>query len=706
MIIIPVIFFLFSSDKVVNVHTTKIAPQIDGVIEDLWLQGDSAYDFVQYEPYEMTDPEQPTTVYVLQDNDNLYIAFRCYAPIHKPIACYTKDEDNVRVGIDPFGSKTTGYYFLVFGSEIPYDGWVMDDGREWDDSWEGIWYRRVSVSESKMEVEIKIPFKSIRYKKGLDEWGIQFMRYTAATRETDFWTEITHAQGELVSQWGTLKGINPQATGHYFELYPEAYVRVDQNWYVDIDDSTDIKPSASLNLKWDVTPQTTVNATVYPDFAQIESDPFTLNLSRYPTYLDERRPFFIEGTDIFRMSGFGGWGFFEDLELFYSRKIGRSLNGEAIPIIGGLKATHNSQDWNIGLLGAYTGQHEENDSIIEPDRGFGVFRLKRSVIKGTDIGMLFSGTMADDDNYNYALGIDGVLRRGANQLIFQGAMSDKNSLRDFAFTSGFYMLLDNWRLFGSAGIVGDSFDVSDVGFVPWAGIQQYIFGTGPVMSLPQGFLRQFATHIGAAAYKEPGATDYSYEGFIEIMPDYRNRWGNYISLNYGKAYEADTSYTSRSFNLSTWGNLFGQVISFGCWYGYTYNYPRAFPAYQGSNWFTLSYSILPSWSTGVFLNHWIEWDTTNTIISMVSRLRPNFFFRFTADMSLSLFSEFVTLTPRSDLNDSELYSIRPGLLYGWHFRPKSWIYIALNDYRAQDTAGDLQHQYLIGAVKVKYLFYF
>ncbi|MBN2621434.1 carbohydrate binding family 9 domain-containing protein [candidate division WOR-3 bacterium] len=706
MSILGVVLLLISSSKVINVYPTDIAPQIDGMIEDLWLQADSAYDFIQYEPYENTDPQQPTAVYVLQDDDNLYIAFRCYADTHAPIACFTKDEDNVRVSIDPFGSKNTGYYFLVFASNLIWDGWVLDDGREWDDSWEGIWYRAIGVHDDLLEVEIKIPFKSIRYKKGLDEWGIQFMRYTAKTRETDYWTGVNHAEGELVSQWGTLKGINPKSTGHYFELYPEGYVRVDEHWYYDDTDSINIKPSASLNLKWDVTPQTTVNATAYPDFAQIESDPFTLNLSRYPTYLNERRPFFIEGTDIFHMSGFGGWGFFEDLELFYSRRIGRSLNGEAIPIIGGLKVTHNSQDWNLGLLGAYTGQHEEHDSVIEPDRGFGVFRLKRSIIQGSDIGLLFSGTMAEKDNYNYAIGIDGAMRKGANQLLVQGAMSDRNEMRDFAFTSGFHVLMNKWRVFGSAAAVGDSFDVNDVGFVPWAGAQQYMLFTGPVLSFPHGFLRQCSAHLGGHLTKEPGAVDYSYAGSVEIIPEYRNRWGNDISFNFGKAYEADTSYTSRSFNLSTWGNLFGQIINFGCWYGYTYNYARGYPAYQGSNWFTLSYSILPSWSTGVFINHWIEWDTTNTIISMMSRVRPNFFFRFTANMSLSLFSEFVTLTPESDFNETELYSIRPGLLYTWNFRPKSWIYIALNDYRAQDATGDLQHQYMIGAVKVKYLLYF
>ena len=113
MSVLGVILLLISNSKAVNVRTTEIAPHIDGIIEDIWLQADSAYDFIQYEPYENAEPEQPTAVYVLQDNDNLYIAFRCYAEVHAPIACFTKDEDHVRVGIDPLGNKTTGYYFIV-----------------------------------------------------------------------------------------------------------------------------------------------------------------------------------------------------------------------------------------------------------------------------------------------------------------------------------------------------------------------------------------------------------------------------------------------------------------------------------------------------------------------------------------------------------------------------------------------------------------
>ena len=140
--IVLVLLLAFNTDrKSVEVRNTEIAPVIDGYIEETWQQADSAYDFVQFIPYEKTTPSEKTTVYVLQDADNLYIAFRCYADSIKPIACLTADEDDIRMGIDSFDSRNTAYFFQVYASGIYNDGWVLDDGRSYDGSWEGVWYR-------------------------------------------------------------------------------------------------------------------------------------------------------------------------------------------------------------------------------------------------------------------------------------------------------------------------------------------------------------------------------------------------------------------------------------------------------------------------------------------------------------------------------------------------------------------------------------
>jgi hypothetical protein len=702
------LFFLLlfgvNNDKVVEVRFTEIAPRIDGVIEEVWGQADSVYDFIQFEPYEKTEPTERTTVYVLQDKENLYLAFRCYAEKHPPTACLTADEDDIRIAIDAFGSKTTAYYFLVYASGIKNDGWVLDDGRSFDDSWEGVWYRAVKLYEDRFEVEVKIPFKSIRYKKGLGEWGILFGRYIAHNRETDLWNEFSQKEGVLISKYGSLKGMNPKVTGYYFELYPEGYIRYDRDW---VKDTTKIKPSISLNFKWDVTPQATLNATVYPDFAQIESDEFTLNLSRYPTYLDERRPFFLEGKDIFRMSDFGDWGFFDPLEIFYSRRIGKSVNDDAVPIIGGLKFTTKSRDWNVGALGAYTDECVDTlHGIDEPNRWFGVLRAKRSVFENSDIGMLFSGTMVDNDNYNYVVGLDGVYRRGADQFVVQGAISDKNERRGWAFNAGYFGYIKNFIMFASAQAIHDSFDVSDVGYVPWAGRKKLSIMSGPYKEFQKGFLRNYWIAPGIRIIQEPGNTNWSIIGKTEINAHFRNNWGFDFNIGVGRYYEADTNYLYRNINLSVWGRLFGNHLNFGCDYSYMYNYQRGFLAYQGYNWLSYTYSIIPQLSISLASNLWIECDTHNTIIAIWPMLRPRMDIRFNADMSLTIFNEIVTQTPGTNFGELDLLSNRFGLLFSWNFKPKSWLYIALNDHQMHGEDGRLQPLYRIGAIKAKYLIYF
>ena len=722
MIALVAVFLLSADRPSVEVRFADTAPVIDGVIEATWLEADSAYDFVQFMPYEKSPPGEKTTVYVLQDAENLYVAFRCYADSIKPIACLTADEDDIRIAIDTFGSKNTAYFFQVYASGIYNDGWVLDDGRTFDGSWEGVWYRALKIYDDRWEVEVKIPFKSIRYKKGLGQWGLALARRMARNREISTWGEFTQKEDVQVSKYGYLRGIDPQAKGYYFELYPEAYVRIDRNYYYDnalslSTDTTDVKPSMSLNLKWDVTPQTTVNATVLPDFAQIESDPFSLNLSQYPTYLDERRPFFLEGKDIFRMSDFGDMNFFEPLEIFYSRRIGKSINGDAIPILGGLKITNKSQDWNLGMLGAYTGSYLDTTTyyIDEPERWFGAVRARRSVFDNSDIGVLFSGTAVDAETRNCALGIDGVYRSGPNQFIVQAAASSmKDSLQDkygLAFDAGYFGFVKNFITIAMARVIQDSFDVSHIGFVPWTGTKRFMLGTGPYVECPRGPVRRFFVAPGITVLQEPFTTDWSYLGMTEVNFSFRNDWGLDFSVNAGPYNEApypglDTNYFRRELHLSVWGNFLANHFEAGCSYEYGWNYLRGLLAYQGTNRVSYNYSIIPQVSAGLGIWHWIEWDDQNEIIYTWPMFRPNVNVRFNSDITLNIFDEIVTQTPGTDFGALEMLQNRIGALFSWNFRPKSWIYIAVNDFRDQDVSGNLQPRYQIAAIKAKYLIYF
>ncbi|MGQ9818288.1 MAG: DUF5916 domain-containing protein, partial [bacterium] len=651
-------------------------------IEEVWQNADSAYDFIQCLPYEKTEPTEKTTAYVLQDENNLYVAFRCKTENSKPVNQMSENDDAVVLYLDPFGSKTTAYSFVVHISGIYSDGMIFDDGRTKDDSWDGVWDYGVKVYDDRYEVEMKIPFKSIRYKKGLSEWGINFKRYISAIQEHDYWTEVSQVEGMLVSKFGTLKNINPQAKGYYFEVYPEGFVRRDRDTV-----ETETKFSGSLNLKWDITPQTTLNGTAFPDFAQIESDPFTLNLTRYETYLSERRPFFLEGTDIFRMSGFGGMGFFQPLRIFYSRRIGKSINNEVVPIIGGLKLTSKSERWSYGIFGAYTDEIKHEDTLIEPARGFGVMRAKMGILRNSDIGMLFSGSAVNSDTYNYAIGLDGAYRSGPNQFIAQGAFSDKDNKRGWAFNAGYMGFVKKFLTMGSVQIISDSFDVKDIGYVPWVGMKKFLLFSGPFWNYPKGALRNLWIGLGGGFVQEPGDTNWSKIGYVCFNPNFRNNWGGNLEVSAGPYYEADINYLQRNASLSIWGNGPSYNIWAGSSISYSYNYTRNFLAYQASTWYGFYWTIVPRVSVELNANSWIELDTTNTIITIWPMATPRIYFTITPTMEFSLFNEFVFTTPGTDLGKTDFLSNRFGFLFSYNFKPKSWLYIALNDYRRNDGNG-------------------
>jgi hypothetical protein len=411
------------------------------------------------------------------------------------------------------------------------------------------------------------------------------------------------------------------------------------------------------------------------------------------------------------MADFGDFGFFDPLEIFYSRRIGKSVDDDAVPILSGVKLTNKTKDWDFGILGSYTDEYEyPYTDLVEPNRWFGVARARKAVLENSNIGMLFSGMMVDRDDYNYAFGLDGAYRKGANQFVVQGAVSTRqDSIHDkfgWAFNAGYFGFIKSFITFASARVIQDSFDVTHVGFVPWAGEKRFLLMTGPYREYRTGAIRNFFVAPGIIATQEPGDSNWSITGLAELNTQFRNNWGLDFSIGAGPYYEADTHYTYRSLNLSVWGNLWGNHIDFGVNYNYEYNYMRGFPAYQGTNRFSYSYSIIPELSLGLSIYYWIEWNPDNEIIYTWPMFRPRVDIRFNADMSLSIFDEIVTQTPGTDFGELELQWNRVGVLYSWNFMPKSWLYLALNDHRVQDATGTLQPLYQGGAIKAKYLFYF
>ena len=711
MIALMLSLFLLGEKSVELRYTTK-APHIDGIIEDVWQQADSAYDFIQYQPSDRVPTSEPTIVYFLADDENLYVAFRCYTPGRAPIASFKGLEDHVWLYLDTFNSKSMAYMFAVCLSGHYDDGLLLEDGRVQDVSWDYVWFFGTKKYEDRYDIEVKIPFKSIRYEKGLDEWGLQIRRWHIIDYAVTHWTEVFQQDGMQVSNFGTLRNVHPKSKGYYVELYPEGFFRYDRKG-----DSTDYTPSLSFNFKWDPSSQTTINGTINPDFAQIESDPYSFNLSRYPVRLEERRPFFVEGLDVFRISNLGG-GFFDPLDIFYSRRVGEPLPSPwlgSTPILGGLKLINKGKDWNFGALGAYTGEFNDTilgDTLNIPNRGFAVARVNRAILDNSDIGMMFSGTATSREDYNLAVGCDAAYRAGPSQLVLQSAISDKNTQRGYAVSSGGIYRSSNFIAVGRFVSVDDSFDVGDMGYVPWQGATDFYFAAGPARYPETGPLLRFYLEPGFVLTKYPESDQWSKFLSFFVEPRFRNLWGFNIYAYAGDMYEADTNYFSRSIETSVWSGLRKYMnLNFGFNYSHRYNYYRSslygekWIANQLWLWHWMSFVPISQLSLITYGDFVMEWDPLGQLHAITPIWTPRIEYQINADMDISIYSEFVFETEEGRLSTAEVYSNRIGLLFSWNFLPKSWLYVAFNNLRRNEGNG-LQLAERIAALKVKYLFYF
>lgn len=691
-----------NNQKSIEIRFTETAPRIDGQIEEIWNQADSVSDFIQSYPDEATEPTERTVVYVLQDNNNLYVAFRCYAAKHKPVAQLWGNEEAVTLHIDPMDSKAMGYFFNVSGSGLFFDGMTLDNGADWDWSWDGVWFNGVRLYDDRWEVEMSIPFKTLRYKKEAKEWGINFERSIAHNQENDQWIEIKEKEGGFqISNFGRLTGINPQAHGYYFELFPEGFLRLDQI----PGENARVKPRASMNLKWDITRQTTLNATVLPDFAQIEADPYQFNLSRYELWLPERRPFFTEGSEIFRMRGLGDSPFVP-LNLFYSRRIGKAIGQEPVPILSGLKLTSRSKNWSFGALGAYTDQlTDTTDSILEPRRSFAVLSGKRQLSNITDLGLLFAGTMANSDDYNYTIGGDWGLCTGPHRSTIQAAFSDYCGTLGWALNSGYNGMIGNFATYGSVNVISDSFSVQDIGYVPWTGQKSFQIGSGPYFTWRGKPVRSLMVVPGLLLHQEPGSESYSYTGYLFNELHFRTGMGGNLEFDIGKTFEADTFYLGRYLNLSFWGSGLKYNFGLGGSYNYSFNYLRGFLANNFSDWFNYTYYYATRVALMINGNNYWECDPSGKFIWVTSILRPKIDFRISARLSFNVYDELVFVTPETKFGKTEFATNRIGFLFSWNFKPKSWLFIAFNNY-SEDDGNKLSLINRVGAIKIRYLIYF
>ena len=419
-------------------------PVIDGRGDDeVWRLAPAITAFRQFRPVEDGEPSFATETKVAYDARNFYVFIRMFDPhpdsILKLLA--RRDirtaSDQIKIIIDSYHDRRTGYEFAVNPAGVKRDYAVYDDGNE-DDAWDGVWEAATQVDSLGWTAEFRIPLSQMRYAPGpTNTFGFGVWRDIDRYTERESWPLYRVTRPGLMSQLGEVTGLDGLATPRRIEVTP---YMVTKNVPLDPGFDRQQKIDAGADIKYGLTSNITIDATVNPDFGQVEADPSVLNLGPFETFYQERRPFFIEGTGIFQFGincsvvNCSGEG------LFYSRRV-----GGASRILGAAKVTGRlPSGLTLGVVDAVTNNSTNGlGQTLQPTTNYGGLRLTQDFRKGeSGIGVMLTAVNRSVDQWT-----EDLLRKSA----YVGAFNFRHRFR-----GGRYQLtgsLDFSRVAGTPAVI-------------------------------------------------------------------------------------------------------------------------------------------------------------------------------------------------------------------------------------------------------------
>jgi len=515
-------------------HGTRLtgpAPHIDGRLDDpAWAAAAPITRFYQTTPNEGQPASERTEVRILYDDNAIYVGARLFDDHPDLVRTRLARRDHIdgsdffQVEFDSYHDHRTGFQFSVNPSGVRQDGITSSDNTWGDDAWDPVWEVKTQRDSLGWSAEMRIPLSQLRFPPAEHQvWGINVARYIQRHAEYDVFAWKAQTDRGNASYFGHLFGLRDLPQPRRLELLP--YVTAHQEYSAAVPgdpfhDGSRALGSAGLDVKYGLTSNLTLDATVNPDFGQVEQDPAYVNLSAYEQFLQERRPFFVEGSSIF---DFGSGS-----EFFYSRRIGRPPQGasphngfvdtpENSTILGAAKLTgRTAAGWSVGFLEALTAREfATTDSMgtrfrseVEPATNYVVGRVKRDLNGGaTTFGAMFTAVNRDLRTADlaflrraaYAGGVDFTHRFSHNRysvtasvagsyirgdtLAIQGAQlssaryyqrpdagyvsydPSRTSLSGWTGALRFSRLEGNWTYGANVTALSPGFEVNDAGFM-------------------------------------------------------------------------------------------------------------------------------------------------------------------------------------------------------------------------------------------------
>ncbi|WP_009034773.1 DUF5916 domain-containing protein [Indibacter alkaliphilus] len=371
-----------NSDYRLHIKSVSDPISIDGVMdEETWAEAEIATDFFMIIPMDTSFSSVRTDVRMAYDEKHIYILVENFHALDGPymVESLRRDfsfgkNDNFIFFMDPFDDQLNGFSFGANAAGAQWDG-IMFNGGQIDLSWDNKWVSKVQNYEDRWVFEAAIPFKSIRYKDGIKEWGINFSRMDLKTTEKSGWAPVPRQfPSASLAYTGVLVWDSPPPSpGPNVSVIPYALGGMNRN--IQEGQGAEYRNAFGMDAKIGLSSSLNLDLTVNPDFSQVEVDRQVTNLERFELFFPERRQFFLENGDIF-----GNFGY-ETIRPFFSRRVGLDA-----PIIAGARLSGRvNKDWRVGAMSMQTAAVPENNY---GGQNYSVISLQRRVFSRSNIGAI------------------------------------------------------------------------------------------------------------------------------------------------------------------------------------------------------------------------------------------------------------------------------------------------------------------------------
>jgi len=466
--------YSYTEPRSLHIRKANSPILIDGLPDDEpWQFCTPVGQFIQQFPFDTAQASSQTSVRITYDDKAIYILAECYnaKPGKYVVESMKRDfspknNDCFLVLIDPFDDKINGFTFGVNAYGAQREG-LIEYGGNFDANlrWDNKWFSAVKRLPEKWIVEMKIPFKTIRYKYGLSNWSINFVRSDVATNELSVWNRVplNFNYASLAYTGRLIWDMPPRKPGVNISLIPYAIGGLNHDY---IKDETRWIYNGGGDAKIAITPSLNLDITGNPDFSQVDVDQQVTNLTRFSLFFPEQRQFFLENSDLFARFGFS------KIRPFFSRRIGLH-NGEPVPIFAGLRLSGKiHKKIRIGAMNVQTGA----SSIVNVEaQNYSVAALQWQAFGRSNIGFIFvnrqgfEGWRISSADYNRVVGIDYDLQSKNNKWIgkffFHHSISPQNNFNALAHASFVRYSDRKWSIMWNHEYVGKNYN-AETGFVP------------------------------------------------------------------------------------------------------------------------------------------------------------------------------------------------------------------------------------------------